>query len=299
MIYTGNNLTPLWEENIAKHCEQNSMFVNVSCISSLPDAKHSIEEYLLENPFNSYIQNDPYLIPSEKDREGYCVNNDFYYWHLGLSDFLKIQYIAKKYNVNIDRYFDFGCASGRVLRHFLCQSNTSEIWGSDINSKHINWINQFLPKIKAIFNHTIPSLPLEDNYFDVVSAFSVFTHIDTFEIAWLSELRRILKPNGIAYITYHDEANWEILKSEKNNNNRVYRTLKKCNPNIEELLEKDLPSGRTVFRHSDGPYRSLTYHSIDYIKNVWGRFFTIVEIIPKFHARQSVIILKKHEQPTT
>jgi SAM-dependent methyltransferase len=238
MIYTKNGLPPLWEENIAKHCEQNSVFNNIGCISSIPDTKHNIEEYLLQIPINSYSENDPYPIPAEKDREGYCVQDDARYWYLGLSDFLKIQYIAKKYNVTIDKYFDFGCASGRVLRHFLCQSKTSEIWGSDINSNHINWINQFLPKIKAIFNHTIPSLPLEDNYFDVVSAFSVFTHIDTFEIAWLSELRRILKPNGIAYITYHDEANWETLRSEQNDKNRVFNVLKRIFVGEIDVLDR-------------------------------------------------------------
>lgn len=290
MIYKNKNLQPLWEENIAKNCEIDFPFVNADAISTLPSRQTGVEPYLLTKPFEEYVSNDPYPIPSEKDREGYCVNNDSYYWSFGLSDFLKIQHMAKKHNVNIDKYFDFGCASGRVLRHFLCQSDTSEIWGSDINSNHINWINQHLPKIKAIFNHTLPSLPIEDNYFDVVSAFSVFTHIDTFEIAWLSELRRILKPGGIAYITYHDETNWELVKSQRD---RVFNTLSQANPDIEKLLDNNLPAGRTVFRHSDGPYRSLTYHSIDYIKNVWSRFFTIVEILPKFHAKQSVIILKK------
>jgi hypothetical protein len=42
-----------------------------------------------------------------------------------------------------------------------------------------------------------------------VTAFSVFTHINEPEIAWLLELRRILKIGGIACNSVHDEATWQ------------------------------------------------------------------------------------------
>jgi len=294
MVYKDKNSADLWEELVTKNSDSSPQFKLREFSDIAAELKCDIPEYLLTASFQKYVDNDNYPIPAAEDREGYCKNYDHNYWVLGLLDFLKIQYTANKYGVAVDRYFDFGCSSGRVLRHFLCQSKTTEIWGSDINYNHIQWLNAYLPGVKAIFNHTLPSLPLEDNYFNLVSAFSVFTHIDTFEIAWLCELRRILKPGGIAYITYTGEEAWETLKIfNKLPAHNIPRTIKKTGVNLDKLLESSIPQGKTVFRHSTGPYRSLTYHSMDYIKNVWGRFFDILEIIPDFHGHQAVAVLKK------
>jgi hypothetical protein len=40
-------------------------------------------------------------------------------------------------------------------------------------------------RVKPVFNHCLPQLPFSDGQYDVVSAFSVFTHIDVWETAWL------------------------------------------------------------------------------------------------------------------
>ena len=49
------------------------------------------------------------------------------------------------------------------------------------------------PTNLRIFQNTIlPHLPIEDNSLSLVTAFSVFTHIDDLDLAWIAELRRIL-----------------------------------------------------------------------------------------------------------
>jgi len=35
------------------------------------------------------------------------------------------------------------------------------------------------------------------------------------------------------------------------------------------------------------------FHSLDYIRNAWGRFFDVVDIIPKGHDYQDVVVLRK------
>jgi hypothetical protein len=47
-----------------------------------------------------------------------------------------------------------------------------------------------------------PPLPFEDGYFDLIYSLSVFTHLTTTWEAWLHELRRVLKPQGHAVITF-------------------------------------------------------------------------------------------------
>ena len=110
------------------------------------------------------------------------------------------------------RYFELGCASGRVVRH-LAYHTAAQVWCCDINKRHTEWIRLFLPeRINVFHSSAIPNLPLEDNSIDVATAFSVFTHIDDFETAWLLELRRILRPGGLAYLTVSTDHTWEQYK---------------------------------------------------------------------------------------
>ena len=153
------------------------------------------EELLGGVPVSDYASRDCYAIPHARDREGYQVNYDARYFLNGLADYLKIHRAVKKHNVAMESFLDFGCASGRVLRHFCAQSDIANLWGCDINGRHIKWMNDHLPsQLKIIHSHCLSHLPIASNSINVISAFSVFTHIDTFETGWLSEIHRILKP---------------------------------------------------------------------------------------------------------
>ncbi len=291
-----------WEDDLSRNTLDIEPFENLAPISERPaeEFQNAVRLFTPEHwarlDIRELASRDTYPIPCPVDREGYSPGYDVNYWGSGLSDYLKICDAAQKMNIQLDRVFDFGCASGRVLRHFVAQSDASEIWGSDINQRHIRWLYEYLPeRVKPIFNHTLPMLPCEDNYFDVVSAFSVFTHIDTFETAWLAELRRILKPGGMAYLTVHNEATWEILRGElKNENNRLVQSIRKVDPQFDKNVQGPLPKTRTVYRFTkQGPYRAQVFHSDDFLHQVWSRFFEIVEIIPRHHVRQTVVLLRK------
>ena len=110
---------------------------------------------------------------------------------------------------------ELGCSAGRLLRWLADYAEDSEIWGADINARHITWCQQNLsPPFNFVTTTTSPHLPFEDNYFDLIFAGSVFTHIAELADAWLLELRRILKINGRLYITVLDHIGIETLKEE-------------------------------------------------------------------------------------
>jgi ubiquinone/menaquinone biosynthesis C-methylase UbiE len=160
----------------------------------------------------------------------------------------------------------------------------------------VRWILEHLPlTVKPIFNHCIPTLPFPDASVDLISAFSVFTHIDTFETHWLAELRRILSPKGICYLTVHNEDTWNLLAGEINNkNNRLVQSMLAIDPSLEQQLQEPMPKSRLVYRFAQsGPYRAQVFHSNEYLHRVWGRFFEILEIKPAYHNRQTVLILRK------
>lgn len=55
-------------------------------------------------------------------------------------------------------------------------------------------------------NRPEPPLTFESGYFDVVSSFSVFTHLnERLQDLWLLEIARVLKPGGIVILSVHGE----------------------------------------------------------------------------------------------
>ncbi len=292
-----------WEEDISRNTLDTLPFSNLPSAATLdatefkssPIRLASIEPLLDGRVLSDLIAKDTYPIPCAEDREGYSLGYDGQYWLSGLEDYLKIEQAAKRYGVDARSVFDFGCASGRVVRHFAAQSDIPEIWGSDINRRHIRWLYEFMPHtIKPIFNHCIPALPIRDNSVDIITAFSVFTHIDTFETSWLAELQRILSDDGIAYITVHNEDTWAaIRKSIDDKSNRLVQSIINIDPTFRETLMGEMPDTKSVYRFSQsGPYRAQVFHSNNFLRQVWGRFFSIEEILPLHHARQTVLILR-------
>lgn len=291
---------PTWEEDISLNHDSVEPFKNFPSPSEMPIEEFRMDELLTDElldgkSLGDYVARDTYPIPDVSDREGYNENFNARFFVSGLADYLKIRAAAEKYDTELQSFLDFGCASGRVLRHFCAQSEIPDLWGSDINGRHIRWLNDNLPsRLKIVHNNCIPQLPIADHSFDVVSAFSVFTHIDTFETAWLAELYRVLKPGGLCYLTVQNDDTWKLLQTAGEDNGLLKR-FRQVDGSFDELLQKDIPTERKCFRYTDvGPYRALVVHSNAYLEKTWGRFFEILEIVGKAHGyMQSVLIGRK------
>lgn len=289
-----------WEEEIALHHDSSAPFDTVARPADIDLAEYQSSYMwkklgLDDEQFLRYRDADAHPMPSTEDREGYNRGADRDYFINGLSDYLMLQQASDQYALKAQSYLDFGCASGRVLRHFAAHSDIEELWGADINGRHIKFIQQYLPAhIKAMHTSAIPYLPIADGSIDLLSAFSVFTHIDTFESAWLAEIYRVMSDDALCYLTIHNDDTWQNMWQE-GERKFLYAHLERATQNIDELAGKSIPAGRTSFRHTEiGPYRALTFHSNDYIEQNWGRFFEILEIRPFAHGRnQAVVIAKK------
>jgi SAM-dependent methyltransferase len=97
------------------------------------------------------------------------------------------------------RALDFGCGAGRVLRHFLPESDRCLFHGCDIDEPALAWaIEHLSPPFELFASREMPPLRRPDASFDLVWAMSVFTHLEHESwSAWLLELHRVLKPGGI------------------------------------------------------------------------------------------------------
>lgn len=103
---------------------------------------------------------------------------------------------------------DFGCGAGRIARWLAPEviEAGGSFTGSDLNPKLSGWCAANLPGRYAS-NGLQPPLPLGDGTVDVTYAHSVLTHLSAPTVrAWLAELARVLRPAGLALLSFHDEA---------------------------------------------------------------------------------------------
>lgn len=126
------------------------------------------------------------------------------YFGGGYRDAWNILWILRSAGIDAGAFgsiVDFGCGSGRVLRHFRNVDGLRPV-GTDANAKAIEWDRANLPGIEFHNNELAPPLDLPDGSFDLVYALSVFTHIPLqWQEPWLRELRRILRPGGYLLCT--------------------------------------------------------------------------------------------------
>lgn len=101
---------------------------------------------------------------------------------------------------------DFGCGCGRVLRHWSELAPGTEIHGSDLSLRSIEWGQRHLTFARLQTNGLAPPLPYPDETFDLIYALSVFTHLpEDLQQPWMNELRRIIRPGGFLLFSTHGE----------------------------------------------------------------------------------------------
>ena len=101
---------------------------------------------------------------------------------------------------------DFGCGCGRIARWIAPQvSSAGKLHGTDINPDLVAWCAANLLGQYRI-NRLKPPMPFADGEFDLLYAMSVLTHLklETAE-AWLDDFARVLRPGGLAIVSFHDE----------------------------------------------------------------------------------------------
>jgi ubiquinone/menaquinone biosynthesis C-methylase UbiE len=300
---------PLAKELIVSESQAHQLDLIPYFKQLIPKMGNTVQAELLthvtEAELLQFLQNDQHPLPHPYDREGYCGEQHSAYWVMGLGDYLFLtRRIADQYHLRNQSslaFLDLGCASGRVLRHFAAHDPNIKVYGTDISAKNIAWIKRYLPgKITAFQDSVMPHLPLEENSLDLVYAGSVFTHINDHEETWLLELKRILKPGGMALLTIHSDRTWRQIHQ----NHFIYKHFTASPHWIQELnttdispslFAEEMPLGKIVFIATNYPINNTNvFHSVEYIKSEWSKFFEVVDIIPKAHGEhQDGVLLRK------
>lgn len=237
-----------------------------------------------------WVNPGPLLLPPPRLRYWVHGNKDESSFLAGgqnaFRDMKSILQEYKKWDLENLNVLDFGCGCARVLRHFFEEKPELNYWGTDVDAKCIAWNQKYLPDFsKWDINTAAPPIHYEDNYFDIIMANSLFTHLDeNYQFIWLNELSRVLKEDGIAIFSVNGESVWNSLDAE--------------HPIRLKLAEQGFyfHVNNIGIRNFAGfpDFYQTTFHTRHYIVSNWTRYFSILDYVEKGEEEyQSFVVLSK------
>ena len=185
------------------------------------------------------------------------------------------------------KILEFGVAGGRMLRWLFDLTDRCEIWGADIDARYIVWCQQNLsPPFHFVTTSGSAHLPFEDRYFDLIYAGSVFTHIDDLAYAWFMELRRVIKPGGVLYVTIHDKHTIELLRSSYGNEPLARRLREDAEASAWASSEfAKFTIGRAV--------DSQVFYDVDQLCKSLEPFYKLLSIEEEAYGKQTALMLER------
>jgi SAM-dependent methyltransferase len=162
----------------------------------------------------------------------------------------------------LESILDFGCGAGRVLRCWK-DLNGPALYGTDYNPELIAWCEANLPFVAFRVNRLNGGVDFSAASFDLVYAFSVFTHLsESGQSSWITELSRILKPGGHLFLTTHGA-----------------HYLSQLSPENQERFR----DGRLVVLGSrrEGSNDCAVYHPESYVRRTLARDLEVVDFVPE------------------
>lgn len=162
---------------------------------------------------------------------------------------------------------DFGCGCGRVLPFMQAALSDAQFHAVDIDEDAIRWVRGAHPHAQAQTTQGSPPLPYADASFDLIYAVSVWTHLDEDrQRAWLTEMRRVLKPGGVLVASLHGErAASRMMPSEAWGDIVVHGFAY-------------APVG--IWQGVFPAWYGVAWHTEAYVRRVWGGYLTVHAHLP-------------------
>ena len=122
-------------------------------------------------------------------------------------------YVANRWKENgYKDVLDFGCGLGRHSIFFA--KHGFNVSAFDLSQDGVSNLDKWATDEKLVVHSAVADmldLPYEDNSFDCIFAYHVISHTDTAGMKKiLSEISRILKPNGEIYLTLCSKDTWSF-----------------------------------------------------------------------------------------
>jgi SAM-dependent methyltransferase len=206
----------------------------------------------------------------------------------GYNAFKGFESLAARYGLSSHaglQVLDWGCGHGRLTRHFIDNWHESTATGADIDAENINWCKKNLHGGHFTQAPLWPPLNVPACSYDLIIGLSVMTHLTAkAQEAWLKEINRLLKPGGLAFISFGGNASAAFSSLHQN---REWWNHWRETGFDDNLLDPVLDG-----KIGDDSYYRVTHQSPGQARQSWSRVMTIEEIVPQAFGYQDVAVLR-------
>ena len=182
---------------------------------------------------------------------------------------------------------DWGAGVGRVasnvIRYF---APDLEIWCADIDDVNITMATEYCPNAKCLQLPYWPPSDLPSDYFELIYGISVFTHLtEATQELWLRELSRISQKGAMLIMS----ANTEFAATSLSEFDQRHMADLLMFGISDRVSDQNL--GAKLERRN---YYRVTYHLSDYIRDIWGGYFEIVDVVHRADVQvQDFVVMRK------
>lgn len=172
-----------------------------------------------------------------------------------------------------ERILDFGVGLTRLIRHYY--PFQAELYGCDVTAEVIDYDQRCCAdRVDLRTTALSPPLPYQDGQFDYIYANSVFTHIQTNNLAaWIAELARITHPGGCVIVS-------------------LYST----NRYLEHLAEREFDAAIRKQGYiewgNDDVRENCLYASPETLRSWWGEHFELLDLKTRFKDQDQLVLRK-------
>jgi len=208
-------------------------------------------------------------IPPQELRDTACggptVQTHLY---TSLEDFLVVvdlwETYARRSITEVATVLDFGSGCGRLLRRFPMGLPEIACHGADVRAAAVEWCRANLPGT-YIHNQPKPPLDLPTNSMDLVVSLSVFSHLNReSSLAWIAELSRVVKPDGLLILSTHGAFALHVIR-----NSAEHQTILRVSDDQARDYLRSLEEQRFIFH----PISKEWAKSLDGVEEDYGQVF--------------------------
>ena len=200
------------------------------------------------------------------------------------------------------RVLDFGCGWGRILRCFLKDCPAANLRGVDVDPMLIEACRSSFPYGAFDQINPLPPTSFADQSFDLITAYSVFSHLaEHASLAWVREFSRLLSPGGIMAVTTQRRDFIEYCRSLRGQEHEFgwHRVLANAFVDTDAAYAAYdagqylyAPTGGGPSRPSDFYGEALVPKA--YVQQHWTKFLKFVDFVDDRTAMpQALIIMQK------
>lgn len=172
---------------------------------------------------------------------------------------------------------DFGCGVGRVFLplHFR---DFFDLLGCDVDPDAVRYLRRVAAPADVRRSNYDPPLQFPDAAFDCVYSVSIWTHLNPrLGIRWLHEIKRVLKPGGLALIT---TSGYRALATRHKRGDKGWDKVSDEGLKREGIIFIEYERFRSQPAAYPGITASygLTAHDPDYVKREWSTIMPVVSV---------------------